>query len=268
MIEATNLRVGYPGKTVLRDVDLTIPKGKVTVIVGPNGCGKSTLLKAICGMLPLQAGDIKLDGTSVGTLSSKLLAQRVSYLSQSRRVPDITVGRMVLHGRFPYLSYPRKYRKIDMEIARSAMTRMGVAELAETPVSELSGGQRQKVYLAMALAQDTHCVLLDEPTTYLDVAHQLQMGEHARFLCSQGKTVVMVLHDLPLALKTADHIVVMQDGRVAAVGTPGEILASGCMDTVFGVAVRSVQTPMGQQFYISGEKEESGCNLRQDPIKS
>lgn len=252
MIEVKNLRTGYPGKTVLDGLSLTIPEGKVTVIAGPNGCGKSTLLKALCGMLPVQAGDILLDGRPIGGFAPKELARNVAYLSQSRRVPDITVERLVLHGRFPYLSYPRRYRSQDVQIARSAMARMGLTELAGTPVANLSGGQRQKAYIAMALAQDTRCVLLDEPTTYLDAAHQLQMMAHARLLCAEGKTVVMVLHDLPLALRSADHILVLGRDGLAAEGTPEAVFGSGCLKEVFGVELGRVSTETGWHYFIDG----------------
>lgn len=249
MIKASGLSSGYPGKTVLSSVDITIPAGKVTMIVGPNGCGKSTLLKTLCGLLPVQSGEIQLSGRNINEYSPKLLAQQLAYLPQSRPIPDITVERMVLHGRFPYLSYPRRYRTQDLQIARGAMERMGILELAQTPLPALSGGQRQKVYIAMALAQDTPIVLLDEPTTYLDVSHQLQMMEHARFLCREGKTVVMVLHDLSMALQVADQLIVMDRGRIVQQGRPEEIFTSQCLDAVFGVSFGRVQTKSGWHYY-------------------
>ena len=201
MIELFGLRAGYPGKTILHDLSLTFPSGELTVIAGPNGCGKSTLLKTICGILPPTAGEVRLDGVPFPALPHP--ARQIAYLPQHRPTPDITALRLVLHGRFPYLSFPRRYGKRDMELARAALERMGLSGAADTPVAALSGGMRQKVYLAMILAQDTPLVLLDEPTTYLDPAHQLQTMAHARALCADGKTVVMVLHDLPLALRRA-----------------------------------------------------------------
>ena len=250
MLEIKALRAGYPGKTVLDGLDAAIPPGQVTVIVGPNGCGKSTLLKTLCGILPIAGGEILLDGKPLAAFSQGELAKNVAYLSQSRAVPDITAERLVLHGRFPYLRYPRRYRPADMAIANAAMARMGVAELAGTPVANLSGGQRQKVYIAMALAQDTPWVLLDEPTAYLDISHQLQMAQQAHFLAESGKTVVMVLHDLPLALKTAEHMVVMDAGRVIRAGTPREIWESGCLKDVFGVEVGRIRTEKGWRYFI------------------
>lgn len=255
MIDVKTLRGGYPGKPVLQDVSLNIPAGKITVILGPNGCGKSTLLKLLCGILSPDGGQILLDGRPVETFSGRELARQVAYLSQTRHIPDITVERMVLHGRFPYLTYPRRYRKEDYAAAAAAMERMDITALAEQPLQKLSGGQRQKVYIAMALAQDTPCVLLDEPTTYLDVAHQIQMMAHARFLRERGKTVIMVLHDLSMALQVADHVVLMEQGRVLTEAAPEQVFASGLLDRVFGVCVRRVQTRSGWHYYCEAGGE-------------
>ena len=255
MLEIQNLSAGYPGKPVLREVSASIPAGKTTVLLGPNGCGKSTLLKAVCGMLPLSAGAVLLDGEPISALSPQLLARKSAYLAQSRQVPDITVGRLVLHGRFPYLSFPRRYRAEDLAAAKAAMERMGIADLAEVPLDRLSGGQRQKAYIAMALAQDTPVVLLDEPTTYLDVGHQLGMMARAKELADQGRTVVMVLHDLSLALQTADRVLVMAEGRVICAGTPEEVFTSGTLDRVFGVKLGRVRTASGWHYYY--ERGES-----------
>ena len=235
MLEIGKLSAGYPGRTVLSDIELTLPSGQVTAILGPNGCGKSTLLKALCGVLRPLSGEVLLDGEQLLALPQQLRARRISYLAQSRQVPDITVERLVLHGRFPYLSYPRRYRSEDIAAAREAMARMDISELADAPLSRLSGGQRQKAYIAMALAQATPVILLDEPTTYLDVSHQLQLLREARALAAQGKTVAMVLHDLPHAMSVADRVALMSAGRVVAQGTPEEVYASGRMDAVFGV---------------------------------
>lgn len=235
MLEIRNLCAGYPGKSVLQHVSLTIPKEKVTVILGPNGCGKSTLLRCLCGILPIEKGTVHFQGKSLLDLPPRALAQTVAYLAQSRRVPDITVRRLVLHGRFPYLTYPRRYRPEDHAAAHAAMEQMGILELADSPMEQLSGGQRQKVYIAMALVQNTPVILLDEPTTYLDISHQMQLLQQAKALSADGKTVVMVVHDLTHAMSVADHIVLMEQGRVCAEGTPEEVFASGLLDQVFGV---------------------------------
>lgn len=249
MIEVQHLTAGYPGRAVLRDISLTVPRGSLSIVVGPNGCGKSTLLKALCGILPAESGTIALAGKPLVSYSGTQRARTVSYLAQSRPVSDLTAGQMVLHGRFPYLSYPRRYRAQDLAAAQQAMEQMGILDLADAPLSTLSGGTRQKVYLAMALAQDTPVILLDEPTTYLDIAHQLQLLSHARALCRSGKTVVMVLHDLAAALQTADRLIVMQDGRLIRQGSPEEIETSGCLDAVFGVHVGHVQTEQGRHYF-------------------
>lgn len=254
MLEVKSLSAGYSDKRVLEHVDFRIPSGKVTVILGPNGCGKSTLLKALCGIIPADSGQVVLDGENILTLPQRQLAQRVAYLAQSRQIPDITVERLVLHGRFPYLGYPRRYRKEDYAIADAAMKTMGVAELADELVQNLSGGQRQKVYIAMALVQDTPVILLDEPTTYLDISHQLQLMQQARMLAAQGKTVVMIIHDLPHAFQTADHMILMRDGKIVADGTPEQIYASGMISSVFGVRLCRTGTEGGWRYYCEESK--------------
>ena len=237
MIEVNNLSVGYGGTPVLRNVSLMIHPGQVLAVTGPNGSGKSTLLKALAGLLPAAGGEILIDGQPISVFSPRQLARTVAYLPQSRNVPEITALQLVLHGRFPYLSYPRRYRPCDQEIAQTAMAQMGIADLAERPLASLSGGQRQKVYIAMALAQDTPVVLLDEPTTFLDVSHQLQLMDQARLLADRGKAVVLVLHDLILALEHADRLAILHQGRIAACGDSESVFQSGCLQDVFGIAV-------------------------------
>ena len=249
MVEIQNLTAGYRKKTVLRDISLSIPTGQVTACLGPNGSGKTTLLKAMCGILPISSGSVLLDGTDLLQLPQQIRARKIAYLAQSRQVPDITVQRLVLHGRFPYLDFPRVYRKEDYACARAAMEQMGIGELADTSLENLSGGQRQKVYIAMALAQDTDVIALDEPTTYLDISHQLQLMEQARLLAKQGKTVVMILHDLPHAFQTADKLVLMDSGTIVAEGTPEELYASGMVDKVFHVKLGRIQSDAGWRYY-------------------
>lgn len=249
MLEIRNLFAGYDGPDILRDVSLSAPSRAVTAIVGPNGCGKSTLLKAIAGIHPSLRGSIRLDEKELTALPPREMARQVAYLAQNRQVPEITAERLVLHGRFPYLSYPRRYRKADLEIARRAMETMCISDLAERRMNTLSGGQRQKVYIAMALAQDTPVVLMDEPTTFLDIAQQLRMMTQARTLADGGKTVVMVLHDMALALKHADHLAVMHEGRILAQGDAETIFSGGSLETAFGIRVERVQTPDGWQYY-------------------
>lgn len=249
MLEIKNLSAGYPGTPVLQDISLSIPAGAVTVIAGPNGCGKSTLLKALIGILPA-SGSAALDGQELLSLPGRERARKVAFLPQNRQVPDISVKNLVLHGRFPYLSYPRRYRQEDLRIAEAAMEKMGVGELAERNLTTLSGGQRQKVYIAMALAQDTPVVFLDEPNAFLDIAHQMQLMDQAKLLAGEGKTVVLVLHDLPMALSCADFMAVLSEGKCLFQGSCEEVFLSGCLKGAFGVEVRRFAAPEGWKYYF------------------
>ena len=249
MIELKNLCAGYPGHEVLHGISLAFRPGEVLVLIGPNGCGKSTLLKAATGLLPRSGGQIMLDGMPLESYKPKQIAQRVAYLPQSRPVPDITARRMVLHGRFPYLSYPRRYRQEDYAAVDRALVWADASDLADIPVPQLSGGQRQKVYLAMALAQETQTILMDEPTTYLDVSHQLEVMAVARRLAGDGKAVVLVLHDLCMALQCADAVAVLSQGRVVQAGTPEQIYSSKVLEKVMGVTIRRVETEAGWRYY-------------------
>lgn len=248
MIELKDVFAGYEKKEVLHGVSMKFERGKITVLIGPNGCGKSTLLKTLVRMNPHTAGEIFVDGQEIGTLSTAQLARHVAYLPQNKKAPDIPVLKMVLHGRFAYLSYPRRYRKEDYEIAKKALSWAGMEEKAEETVSRLSGGMQQKVYIAMALAQDTDTILLDEPTTYLDISQQLRLMDMARQLAAEGKAVVMVLHDLSQALRTADVVVLMNEGTVVKVGAPDEVYESGTLQNVFGVEIERIQTKSGWHY--------------------
>lgn len=248
MLEIQTLTAGYPDHPVLQEASLSIPSGSVTVIAGPNGSGKSTLLKALAGILP-KSGQILLDGEDLTALPGKELAKRLAYLPQSRQIPEITVQRLVLHGRFPYLGYPRRYGKEDLAIARQAMEQLGIPDLAQRRLAALSGGQRQKVYIAMALAQQTPVVLMDEPTTYLDIAQQIQMMHHAQMLAREGKTVVLVLHDLAMALEWADQLVILSGGQVVCQGAPEAVFTSGILPQIFGVSVQRTQMAEGWKYF-------------------
>lgn len=252
MLECNNLSLGYDRMPILRDVSLSFPAGEVTALLGPNGCGKSTLLKGFCGLSKRFSGSLLVDGQPIESLSPAAVARRVAYLPQTRRIPDMTVEQLVLHGRFPHLTYPRRYSRKDQAIARDAMARMGLADLAQTPLAKLSGGTRQKAYIAMALAQDTGTVLLDEPNTHLDIAHQLALMGLCRDLANQGKAVVLVLHDLNLALTHSDRAAVLHRGTLAAWGTPEEIYRSDVLQNAFGVEVFRSPTPHGFHY---------GCRL-------
>ncbi len=249
MIELKDLSAGYGGHAVLHGISMAFPPGQVTVLLGPNGCGKSTLVKAALGLLPDRTGDVLFDGVSIDRLTVRQIAQKAAYMAQARNIPSITARRMVLHGRFPYLGYPRRYRPEDREMARQALAWADAEDLADRPMSELSGGQRQKVYLAMALAQDTETIFMDEPTTYLDVKHQMEVMSVSRRLAELGRAVVLVLHDLSLALREADQLAVLEEGMLRRTGTAEEIFSSGVLDRVFGVAVKRIWTEHGWQYY-------------------
>lgn len=249
MIQLKNLRAGYPGRPVLEDITLDFRPGEVLAVIGPNGCGKSTLLRACNGLLLRTGGEILLDGRPIEGLSAKEIAKKIAYLPQSRSTPSITAGRMVLHGRFPYLSYPRRYRREDHEMVKKALEWVGAADFVGRPLPELSGGQRQKVYLAMALAQDTSTVLMDEPTTYLDVGCQLEVMVLARRLAEEGRSVVMVLHDLTLALRFAHRAALLYDGKVCQLGTPEELFEGRALEEVMGVSLGRVETEDGWRYF-------------------
>lgn len=237
MIELQNLTAGYREHAVLEHVDLCFPEGNVTVLLGPNGCGKSTLLKTALGLLPPLEGQILYDGTPLSELAPVQVARRAAYMAQSRGIPNIEARRMVLHGRFPYLPFPRCYRKSDHEAVDRALQQADALELAHCRMEELSGGQRQKIYLAMALAQQTKTIFMDEPTTWLDVRHQMEVMRTAKDLAAAGKAVVLVSHDLCLALRTADRVALLSQGRLVQVDTPLHVYESGTLDKVFGVHV-------------------------------
>ena len=242
MLKLQNLTAGYGEKTILHDISLTFPPGTVTAILGVNGSGKSTLLKAAVGLIPITGGAV---------LAEEPRARSVAYLPQTRRLPELTAGRLVLHGRFPWLGWPRTYRRSDFDAAKKAMERLDVAQFADKPMSELSGGTRQKCYLAMALAQEAPTILLDEPTSFLDPGHQLRFLELCRELAAEGRAVALVLHDLPLALRFADRLAVLDGGRLIALGTPGEIMSTKILQKTFGVRIFPVQTPLGNH-YVCG----------------
>lgn len=249
MVEIRDLSAGYGKREILRGVSLSMRPGTVTTLLGSNGCGKSTLLKAMLGTADIFGGDILLDGESARQMSATALAQKMAYLPQSKNTPDITVGTLVLHGRFPYLSYPRRYRREDYAFADAALRQMGIEDLAEERLQVLSGGQRQKVYIAMALAQQAGLIMMDEPTTYLDIGQQFRFARLARELAQQGKTLLLVLHDLPLALQISDTLAVLEEGKLGFVGAPAKIMDSDVLQRVFGVRL-AVREEEGQRQYF------------------
>ena len=250
MIELQGLFASYDGVEILHGIDARFPKGKVSVLCGPNGCGKSTTVKALLRLVPETRGSIRIEGEPLESFTQNGLARRVSYVPQSRNVPDITVYNLVMHGRFPYLTYPRRYRKEDHARVREALSRMELERLADRKLESLSGGQRQKTYMAMALAQDTDVIVLDEPTNSLDIRSQYELLARVRALTELGKTVVMILHDFELILHCADHVVLLGEGRVKAAGSARQVLESAETRETFGVTPCFYETPDGTHCYV------------------
>ena len=256
MLEIKNLCAGYGKTPVLQNASLSCGSGQITTVIGINGCGKSTLLKSAVGLTDIFSGDILLDGKSVLKMRENLRAQKISYLAQGKNVPDITVKNLVLHGRFPYLSYPRRYSSDDHAAALEAMKKMGIDSLANRNLRELSGGMRQKVYIAMALCQNTDIILMDEPTSYLDIDRQFKLADTMKSLAKEGRTVIAVLHDIILALKISDRIAVMENGTVVFSGTPAEIIAKNILPRIFHVDIIPVLCE-GETEYVYRKADES-----------
>lgn len=249
MIKCEQLSAGYGTDEIVHGVTWEGKPGKLTVIAGPNGSGKSTLLKTLMGQTKVFRGQVLLDELPIGQWSSREFAKRIAYLPQNRSEVNISVARMVLHGRFPYIVYPRHYTKEDQERVEQALEKMGIARLKDCLVSELSGGEKQKAYLAMALVQDAEIFILDEPTTYLDISCQLELMELLKMLSREGKTIIAVLHDLDYALQYADQMVVMEGGRKVFDGTPEAVLESGKLEEVFRLKIGSVTDEFGENHY-------------------
>ena len=239
------LHLTYDTVVVVEDLDVRIPRGEITMIIGPNGCGKSTLLKALSRMLRPERGSVLLDGADILREPTKTVARRLGLLPQGPVAPDgITVADLVSRGRYPYQRLMRQWSRDDEVIVNEAMAATGVAEFAHRGVDELSGGERQRVWLAMVLAQQTGTLLLDEPTTYLDLAHQVEVLE----LCSSVKqsrdmTIVVVIHELNLAIRYADHLIVMKDGQIKAVGSPHEIVTEALIEETYTLPCRIIDDP-------------------------
>lgn len=250
MIELKSLCVKYGTESVLKNASARFQKGKLISIVGKNGSGKTTLLSAILGSVSFSDGKILIDGRSSSSLKPKDLAKRIAYLPQGRTVPDMLCGDLVLHGRFPYRSYPMPYTANDRRIAEEAMRSLGILSLRDKPLASLSGGTRQTAYIAMALAQDTDYILFDEPTTYLDAQNELSLMRHLKMLSQLGRGVVAVMHDLPLAFAFSDEIALLNGGRIVMQNTPEALLRSGLIEKCLGV--RLLQAENKSYFYDTG----------------
>ncbi|HYJ70170.1 MAG TPA: ABC transporter ATP-binding protein [Nocardioidaceae bacterium] len=240
------MRLGYDGRDVVADLDIEIPPGQITALVGANACGKSTTLRALARLLKPRDGVITLDGRDIHTMRSKDLATKIGILPQSPTAPEgITVADLVSRGRYPHQKWFRQWTNEDERVVAGALDATGTADLADRPVDDLSGGQRQRVWIAMALAQETSVLMLDEPTTYLDVHHQVDVLDLVVELNrEQQVTIALVLHDLNLACRYAHHLIAMRSGEIVAQGAPDQIITEELVEGVFGLKSKVIEDPV------------------------
>jgi iron complex transport system ATP-binding protein len=245
-LAAHDLVLGYGGRPVIDGLSLGITRGRITVLVGANACGKSTLLRALGRLLRPEAGHVLLDGEAIASLPTREVARRLAILPQGPVAPEaLTVRQLVAQGRYAHQRLVRRWSAEDEAALTSALEATAISDLAGRPVDQLSGGQRQRAWIAMALAQETDLLLLDEPTTYLDLAHQVSVLELvAQLNARDGRTIVMVLHDLNQAARYADQIVALRDGAIVAAGPPAQIITAAMVSTVFDVEVRIIEDPV------------------------
>ncbi|MEX2587830.1 MAG: ABC transporter ATP-binding protein [Actinomycetota bacterium] len=265
LLQAQDLTLAYDKLEVAKDLSLSIPPGQITCIVGANACGKSTLLRALSRLLKPHKGSVLLDGESIHRMPTKEVARLLGILPQSPIAPEgITVADLVARGRYPHQKWFRQWSTADEEVITDAMVVTGTLDLAERPVDELSGGQRQRVWIAMALAQGTDLMLLDEPTTFLDLAHQVEVLDLLVDLNrADGRTIVLVLHDLNHACRYSHHLIAMRQGRLVAEGPPQQVVTETRVRDVFDLSCRVVPdpvtgtpmvVPIGRHCNIGGEK--------------
>lgn len=255
-IEVSGLYAAYEDKMIIENLNLKIPKGKVTIIIGANGCGKSTLLKVIARILPPKGGKILVDGRSIRHEKPKKIAQRIAVLPQSPKCPDaITVRELVSYGRFPYQRAVGGMTPHDKEKVDWALNETGLSSFSERPVNHLSGGQRQRAWIAMTLAQETEIILLDEPTTYLDMAYRLEVLLLLQQLNREKQlTIVMVLHELNEACRFADHIIGLKDGKVVCEGRPAEVIRRDTLREIYGIDAKLIMSGAGYPICLEFEK--------------
>ncbi|MER6720001.1 ABC transporter ATP-binding protein [Streptomyces halstedii] len=247
-LAARGVTVGYGGRTVIDGLDVSVPPGLVTTIIGPNGCGKSTLLRTLTRLLKPAGGTVVLDGEDISRLKTRDVAKRLGLLPQAPVAPEgLTVADLVARGRHPHQSWLRQWSSDDASVVERALAMTGVLDLADRPVDSLSGGQRQRVWISMTLAQGTDLLLLDEPTTYLDLAHAIDVLDLVDDLHESGRTVVMVLHDLNLATRYSDHLVVMRAGAILAQGHPREVVTEELLYEAFGLRAKVIDDPVGDR---------------------
>lgn len=247
MLEIKNLSVSYGKKEVLKNLSLSFEKGKITSLIGPNGCGKTTLLNYISGIIPQKKDTFFINGCDSFYLKRKERARKIAYLIQGKNIPDMTVENLVLHGRYPHTAFGGAYSKDDKLIAFEAMEKLHISHLAKNRLSTLSGGMKQNAFIAMALCQSSEYILMDEPTTYLDISAQAKLLKLFCNLSGEEKGIVSVLHDLPLALTLSDSIAVMSEGKIIMQDTPENIYKSGVIKKVFGAEV--IKAPENDGYY-------------------
>ncbi|MEK4283464.1 MULTISPECIES: ABC transporter ATP-binding protein [Ureibacillus] len=245
-IETKKLSISYGKNLIIHELDLKIPKGEITIFIGANGCGKSTLLRSIARLLKPTSGTVILEGKSIAKLSTKEVAKQLAILPQSPSAPEgLTVLQLVKQGRYPHQTWLRQWSEEDEEKVNNALKATRLEELKEKPVDALSGGQRQRAWIAMTLAQDTDIILLDEPTTYLDLTHQIEILDLLFELNEKEKrTVVMVLHDLNLACRYAHHIVAIKNQKVFAQGKPEHVINRSLVKAVFDMDCEVTPDPL------------------------
>ncbi|WP_443063499.1 ABC transporter ATP-binding protein [Streptomyces sp. NBC_00663] len=247
-LTAEDVTVGYGGRTVLDGLDVTVPPGVITTIIGPNGCGKSTLLRTLSRLLKPTRGTVLLDGDDIARLRTRDVAKKLGLLPQTPVAPEgLTVADLVARGRHPHQSWLRQWSSDDAAVVERALAMTGVSDLADRPVDTLSGGQRQRVWISMTLAQGTDLLLLDEPTTYLDLAHAIEVLDLVDDLHESGRTVVMVLHDLNLATRYSDNLVVMKEGAILAQGHPRDVITAELLHEAFGLRAMVIDDPVGDR---------------------
>ncbi|MDD3613882.1 MAG: ABC transporter ATP-binding protein [Caldicoprobacterales bacterium] len=250
MIKLEDISSGYNKITIIKDINISFNQGTITSIIGKNGCGKTTLLRTASNLLKPFSGKISVADKPITDYSDKELARKVSFLPQLRSVPNITVYNLVMHGRYPYLGFSRTPQKHDKEIVDRAIEEMNLASYVNKNIQELSGGQRQKVYIAMVLAQNSDIIFLDEPTTYLDINHQLEILQIVKRLKQMGKTIIMVLHDLSNALSYSDNICLMEKGQIAIYDSPEGVYKSGKIEEIFNVCSQQLAVADGTKQYV------------------
>lgn len=258
------LTLSYDKNSVIGSLDLAIPTGQITALVGPNGCGKSTLLRGLARLLKPQSGTVYLDGKAIAQLPTKEVAKHISILPQNPTAPEgLTVRELIAQGRYPHQSWLQQWSQEDERMLKQAIVMTNLVTLAERPLDTLSGGQRQRAWIAMTLAQNTDILLLDEPTTFLDLAHQIEVLDLLNDLnCDYGRTIVMVLHDLNLACRYANNLIALRNGQVFAQGSVKQVMTETMLKEVFGldslivvdpVAKTPMCIPIGRKMVVSPE---------------